>query len=116
LLAWEMGGTSLQERRDTFRRLSPVQYLEQVALPCLILHGEADDRCPISQGEEFFNGLRALGKPAEMVRYPGQGHLFRSSGRPSHRRDYYERTLDWIERHTPGAHGTPAEQAAAAVG
>jgi dipeptidyl aminopeptidase/acylaminoacyl peptidase len=95
---FEMGGP-LIEAREVFRRLSPISSVDQVATPCLVLHGEADDRCPIGQGEEWFIALRAQGKPAEMVRYPGGSHAFRGAGRPSHRLDYTLRLIDWIERY-----------------
>jgi dipeptidyl aminopeptidase/acylaminoacyl peptidase len=96
---WEMQGT-LVSRRETYRRLSPINYVDRVTTPTLIVHGEADDRCPIGQGEELFTGLVVSGRaPAEFVRYPGQSHAFRQSGRPSHRIDVVRRVVDWIERY-----------------
>jgi dipeptidyl aminopeptidase/acylaminoacyl peptidase len=105
---WEMKG-DLVSHRETFRRLSPVNYVERVTTPTLILHGESDDRCPIEQGEQFFIGLLASGRaPAEFVRYPGGAHPFVGSGRPSHRLDFTRRAVDWVERHTLRRQGTPA--------
>ncbi|HVG96099.1 MAG TPA: S9 family peptidase [Chloroflexota bacterium] len=101
--AWELGGDTLSREpvRETQRRLSPITYAERVRTPTLIVHGEADDRCPIGQGEEFFGALAAEGRvPVEMVRYPGGAHGFIVSGRPSHRVDYQRRVIDWVERHT----------------
>ncbi|HLW47967.1 MAG TPA: S9 family peptidase [bacterium] len=96
---WEMRG-GLVEHRETYRRLSPINYVDRVTTPTLIVHGEGDDRCPIGQGEELFIGLIAAGRAtAEFVRYPGQSHAFRQSGRPSHRIDVVRRVVDWIERH-----------------
>jgi dipeptidyl aminopeptidase/acylaminoacyl peptidase len=96
----EMGG-DIAEQRETYRRLSPVNYVDRVRTPTLIIHGEADDRCPIGQGEEFFIGLIAAGHvPTEFVRYPEASHLFRSNGRPSHRLDVNRRMIEWLERYT----------------
>jgi dipeptidyl aminopeptidase/acylaminoacyl peptidase len=96
---WEMNG-DIFTRREAFRRLSPVNYVDRVTTPTLILQGEADERCPIGQGEEFYIGLMAVGKaPAEMVRYPGSSHSFRTIGRPSHRLDYFRRLIEWLERY-----------------
>ena len=96
---WEMGA-SITEGRETFRRLSPVNYVDKVTTPTLVLHGEADERCPIGQGEEFFTGLVAAGKvPTEFVRYPGGSHMFIAQGRPSHRVDFNRRVVDWVTRH-----------------
>lgn len=97
---WEMGG-SLYEQRETFRRLSPINYVDRVTTPTLVVHGEADDRCPIGQGEEYFAGLVAAGRvPTEFVRYPGGSHLFIANGTPSHRVDFNRRVIDWVTRHT----------------
>ncbi len=90
--------------------------LDQVVTPCLILHGETDDRCPIGQGEEFFIGLRAQKKTAEMVRYPGGSHAFRGAGRPSHRLDYVNRLIDWVTRYTLGSEVRERELAATGDG
>jgi dipeptidyl aminopeptidase/acylaminoacyl peptidase len=96
---WEMGG-SIIDGRETFRRLSPINYVEKVTTPTLVLHGEADERCPIGQGEELFTGLVAAGKvPTEFVRYPGGSHMFIAQGRPSHRVDFNRRVVDWVTRH-----------------
>jgi len=105
---WEAGG-DLVGRRETYRRLSPITYVDRVATPTLIVHGEGDDRCPIGQGEEFYQGLLAAGRaPVEFVRYPGQSHAFRGSGRPSHRIDLVRRIVEWVERHTLAEHGVGA--------
>lgn len=96
---WELGG-DITSARETFRRLSPVNYVDRVTTPTLILHGEADERCPIGQGEELFTGLVAAGKvPTEFVRYPGGSHMFIAQGRPSHRVDFNRRVVDWVTRH-----------------
>ncbi len=96
---WEMGA-GITDGRETFRRLSPINYIDRVTTPTLVLHGEADDRCPIGQGEELFAGLVAAGKvPTEFVRYPGGSHMFIAYGRPSHRVDFNRRVVDWVTRH-----------------
>jgi dipeptidyl aminopeptidase/acylaminoacyl peptidase len=96
---WEMGA-SLTDGRETFRRLSPINYVDKVTTPTLVLHGEADERCPIGQGEELFTGLVAAGKVlTEFVRYPGGSHMFIAQGRPSHRVDFNRRVVDWVTRH-----------------
>jgi dipeptidyl aminopeptidase/acylaminoacyl peptidase len=68
----------------------------------LIVHGEADDRCPVGQGEEWYVGLLTAGKaPVSFVRYPGGSHCFVNTGRPSHRVDFHRRVVEWVERWTP---------------
>jgi dipeptidyl aminopeptidase/acylaminoacyl peptidase len=96
---WGMEG-DVEARRERYERLSPVHYAHRATTPALILHGEADERCPIGQSEELFARLVQHGRSAvEFVRYPGAAHGFPSSGRPSHRVDYVTRIADWLQRH-----------------
>ena len=97
---WELCAEYPRDR-ETLRRFSPLTYVDRVTLPTLIIHGEADERCPIGQGEQLFAALLACGKAkVEFVRYPGGSHLFILSGRPSHRVDVSTRIVDWVSAHT----------------
>jgi dipeptidyl aminopeptidase/acylaminoacyl peptidase len=94
----DMAGTSF-ERRETYRRLSPVNYAHLARTPTLLLHGEKDARCPLGQSEELFTILlETSNAPAEMVVYPGGEHDLAENGRPSHRIDYHTRIVEWCER------------------
>ena len=97
---WELNA-KFPEERERLRRFSPLTYVDQVTTPTLVVHGEADDRCPIGQGEQLYTALLACGKvPTEFVRYPGGSHLFILNGRPSHRVDFNTRVVDWVTRFT----------------
>ena len=87
---------------EAFQKLvdhSPITYVPNVEAPVLLLHGEADVRCPISQSEAYFVRLKRLGKEVEMVRFPGCSHSFPRQGHPKLREEYLARTLEWFERH-----------------
>ncbi|HLI54608.1 MAG TPA: serine hydrolase, partial [Acidimicrobiales bacterium] len=94
---------------DTGRLLemSPISGVSAVETPTLILHGEADQRCPVGQAEEWFAALRDRRVEVEMVRYPGAGHLFILGGRPSQRLDYGRRLEEWAVEHTTDAPPSP---------
>lgn len=91
-------GGAPYERRDWYERHSPSTYAHQTVTPTLIVHGEADDRCPIGQGEQMFATLKEAGCEVEFVRYPGASHLFMSAGPALHRVDVLRRTLEWFQR------------------
>ncbi|MCX5107548.1 S9 family peptidase [Streptomyces sp. NBC_00378] len=80
--------------------LSPLSHADAVRAPTLILHGGADDTCPVGQAEQWFHALRTRHVPAQLVVYPGSSHLFLLDGRPSHREDYSRRLVDWVTTHT----------------
>ena len=60
----------LHEQPDPFWIRSPVRYLKNAKTPTLVVHGEADPRVPVSQGMEFYLGLKAAGVDTDFIRYP----------------------------------------------
>ena len=96
--SYQWGGVP-DDNFDWYRERSPITYVNNVRCPVLILHGESDWRVPISQGEEYFAGLRYRGKPAEMVRFPGCSHSMFRVGDPAMVKEYYERMIAWFDRY-----------------
>ncbi|MFB6286023.1 MAG: prolyl oligopeptidase family serine peptidase [Candidatus Bipolaricaulia bacterium] len=94
----QWGGTRM-DALDWFVEHSPLTYAPHVETPVLLLHGEVDYRCPIGQSEQYFTALKRLGKTVEFVRFPDCSHLFLRMGHPKLRAEYFQRTLDWFERH-----------------
>ena len=88
-----------KDAEAAFREHSPLTYAPDVETPVLLLHGEADARCPIEQSEQYFVALKRLGKEVEFVRFPGCSHLFLRNGHPRLREEYLARTLAWFDKH-----------------
>ncbi|GAA4524436.1 serine hydrolase [Amycolatopsis samaneae] len=105
-------GVTFWDDPARFAALSPITEVGNVTSPTLVLHGAADERCPVGQAEQWFGALRARGVPAEMVLYPEASHLFILTGKPSHRADYNRRIVDWVIRHTRAAAPDGAPSAA----
>ena len=94
----QWGGSPVDAFQELMRR-SPLTYAAQVETPALLLHGESDVRCPISQSEAYFVQLKRLGRAVELVRFPGCSHSFPRQGHPKLREEYLARTLEWFERY-----------------
>lgn len=75
--------------------LSPISFAGRVRTPTLILHGENDERVPVSQGRYFSRALRAHGAPFELVTYPREPHEFEER---SHLLDLLRRWHEWLDR------------------
>ena len=87
---------------DDFEHLwevSPLKHVKNVKTPCLIIHSEADHRCPIEQGEQWFNALKRLNVPTRFVRFPGESHELSRSGRPDRRVRRLTEMLEWLEKY-----------------
>ena len=78
---------------------SPLTYASNVTTPVLLMHGEADYRVAIEQGEQFFVTLKRLGKEIEFVRFPDSAHGFARLGHPKLHVEYLTRVLGWFEKH-----------------
>jgi dipeptidyl aminopeptidase/acylaminoacyl peptidase len=76
-------------------RQSPIHYAANVTTPTLFVHGEADLRVPIEQGEQMYTALKKRKVPARMVRYPDSYHGGWSPWNSVHR---YWQELQWWDR------------------
>jgi dipeptidyl aminopeptidase/acylaminoacyl peptidase len=72
---------------------SPIFHVEKVVTPAIIQHGDADERVPLEQGLQFYNGLKRRGVPVEMYIYPRQGHAINE---PWLLADALRRNLEWF--------------------
>ena len=93
----QIGGTP-QDNLEEYRFRSPLSYSHNMKTPSLILHGEADDRCPVGQGEQLFAALKLNGVETEFVRYPGEAHTLMRVGHPAYKIDFMTRVIDWFDR------------------
>ncbi len=91
-------GWSAEESPEKLLARSPISYAAKVTAPVLLLHGEADARCPVGQSEEYFVALRRLGKKVEFARFPESNHSFPRTGHPRMREEYMSRMLAWFNR------------------
>jgi dipeptidyl aminopeptidase/acylaminoacyl peptidase len=82
---------------EVYDKHSPVRFVANCHTPVLVLHGEADPRVPLSQGQEFYHALHFLGKDAVMITYPREPHIFTER---EHQIDSLSRILAWYDSHT----------------
>ena len=69
-------GGSPADVPETYRRCSPLTYVDQVRVPVLIQAGENDPRCPIRQIDNYLAKLAERSAPHEVYRYDaGHGSL-----------------------------------------
>jgi dipeptidyl aminopeptidase/acylaminoacyl peptidase len=98
VFAHELGGRP-DEIPDVYRSRSPLTYASRCRTPTLMLHGEADDRCPIAEAEQFYRALHDTGCVTELLSIPGMTHMGDSTGPLAVRRAQNEGLLNWFERY-----------------
>ena len=81
-----------------YRAHSAMPLVARITTPLLILHGEEDYTCRVTEAEQLFVALRKLRREVEFVRYPGESHGF-TRGRPRTQHDALTRLLGWFTDH-----------------
>ncbi|WP_435746285.1 alpha/beta hydrolase family protein [Nocardioides sp. SYSU DS0663] len=59
-----------------YRGLSSRAYFDRITEPVLLLHGTADDTCPIAWSRETHRLMEEAGVDAQLQVYEGEGHAF----------------------------------------
>jgi carboxymethylenebutenolidase len=81
----------------------PVDVVADLKAPVLGLYGGADQGIPMDVVQKMQAGLKAAGKPSEIVVYPDTPHAFNADYRPSYRKDKAEdgwkRMQAWFKQH-----------------
>lgn len=96
----EMGGGNpyASVGPHSFDAQSPISFVHHVKTPVLIIHGEEDERVPVSQAIFFHRGLVRYGVEHELVIYPREPHGLRER---AHVIDWHHRVVDWYKRWLP---------------
>lgn len=85
---------------EIYRKTSPMTYIKGAKAPTLIQHGDTDQRVPVSNALELYQGLRDQGVETRLALYKGFGH---GLNKPKALRHALQENLDWFDRHLFGA-------------
>jgi dipeptidyl aminopeptidase/acylaminoacyl peptidase len=58
---------------------SPATRAAEIAVPVLLMHGDADENVPLDQSEVMEAAMRAAGRDVRLFIVPGGGHGFQGS-------------------------------------
>jgi dipeptidyl aminopeptidase/acylaminoacyl peptidase len=78
---------------------SPLRYVPDIETPLMLVHSMEDYRCWMVEGLEFYTALKALGKEAELVLFPGENHDLSRVGKPKHRASRLKHYIRWFDEH-----------------
>jgi len=97
-------GKSVYDDPAVYARSAPINFVNNVKTPTLLLVGERDGECPAPQSREFWHALKTLGVETQLVIYPGEGHVF---FKPEDQKDALDRLVEWFDKYLKPA---PAAQ------
>ncbi len=64
-------------KKDLYRQRSPINFVERVSCPIILLQGLEDKVVPPNQSEKFYSAVKAKGLPTAYVPFEGEQHGFR---------------------------------------
>jgi dipeptidyl aminopeptidase/acylaminoacyl peptidase len=65
---------SLACDRAFLERIAPINHVDQIAAPLMVIHGANDPRVPLSEAEQLVQALQARGNPVEFLVFDDEGH------------------------------------------
>jgi len=84
----------LDRHRDLLHSISPINHIENIKSPLLVIHGANDPRVPLSEAEQVVKKLHALGRKAELIVYRDEGH---GLSKLKNRLDAYPRVAGFLK-------------------
>jgi len=87
---------SLERDREFLEDLSPINHLDAIAAPLMVIHGANDPRVPVHEAEQIVAALRGRERPVEYLRYEDEGH---GIVKFKNRVDLIPRIVAFLQRH-----------------
>lgn len=92
---WEFEGTPW-DSPEAYLKHSPHLHVKNMKTPMLVIQGEQDFRCVVSEGLTLFTALQRRGVPSRLLYFPDEGHWVL---KPRNREVWYETVLGWIDKY-----------------
>ena len=84
------------DNTEAYLRNSPVYHAKNVTTPLILLTNDKDGAVDPTQGIEYYNTLRRLGKPVIMLEYKGENHVLH---KPVNMKDYTVRMKEFFDHY-----------------
>jgi dipeptidyl aminopeptidase/acylaminoacyl peptidase len=90
----------LVKNKALYEDRSPINFIDQVKAPLLLLAGGHDPRCPHEETLQVVEAIKKRGGTVEYKIYENEGHGF---AKLENQIDAYKRTADFLKAHVPPA-------------
>jgi len=90
----------LEKNKALYQERSPINFIDQVKAPLLLLAGGNDPRCPKEETQQVVDAVKKRGGVAESKIYENEGHGF---SRVENQIDAYKRASQFLQARVPPA-------------
>lgn len=84
---------------DIYKKTSPITYIKQAKTPTLIQHGATDQRVPLPDAYELYQGLQDNHVPTKLIVYRGFAGIGHGPSKPKSYRATEEHNLEWFDQY-----------------
>lgn len=81
---------------DFLESVSPLNFIDQIKAPLMVIHGANDPRVPVEEAEQMVSTLRSRGREVEYLRYEDEGH---GLAKAKNRADAWPRVVGFFSKH-----------------
>lgn len=94
----------LDQDRELLERISPLNHVDQISAPLMVIHGRNDPRVPLFEAEQIVQALQDRGHPVQLRVFDDEGHgLSKRENRISGYAEAAAFLLEHLSRPTPKA-------------
>ncbi|WP_446830262.1 alpha/beta hydrolase family protein [Candidatus Foliamicus sp.] len=96
--AWLADSGTFAEKvyRPTVDGLNPLDHVDSVDIPILVIHGDIDERVPVAESRKFVAKLKEYGKRHRYIELEGANHFFGTIFY-RHYMQMYPAMIDWLD-------------------
>jgi len=87
-----------QKNKALYEDRSPINFVDQIKAPLLLLAGGHDPRCPDEEARQVAESVKKRGGSVQLKIYENEGHGF---ARVENQIDAYQRVSDFLKVHVP---------------
>jgi dipeptidyl aminopeptidase/acylaminoacyl peptidase len=87
---------NLRDHREFLEKISPINHVDKIKCPLMVIHGANDPRVPVGEAEQIVAALKERGVPVEYLRYEDEGH---GLGKLQNRLDAYPKMAEFLDRY-----------------
>lgn len=86
---------SIEDDREFLESISPLNKVNNIKAPLMIIHGRNDPRVPVSEAEQMYNAVINNGGIAELHIYEDEGH---GISKQKNRLDLYPKIVEFLNK------------------
>ena len=90
----------VEKNKARYQDRSPINFVDQIKAPLLLLAGGHDPRCPKTESQQVVDAIKKRGGMVDYKVYENEGHGF---ARVENQIDAYRRVADFLKSHVPPA-------------